>query len=345
MFSGMGMDTEKQLTRISESKPAIPRPKPPTPSAAQATDTPSRAASLPPPPPSARPRSERPVALPSALPPPLSARPALPSAPTLPNAPVLAQSPKLVRKPDAELVRLEEEVQSLRRRLSAQHEATRIEQKNVELLRAEIAQLRTQVNLNTGEGTSATAERNPAAPAERKPATPAEKEPTEPAREQEALARLQRQHDAEVERLMRSHELAQKQWREETEAALAAQKQALWSTDHAQAEKDKARLIELESTLKTLRQSNIVLRQRLEEVKNAQLPGKNPPPADDLTELKGIGPALSKALAKEGITTFAQIAGLSDKDVEALAKKIGVSAARIAKNEWVKTAFKLSISR
>lgn len=42
------------------------------------------------------------------------------------------------------------------------------------------------------------------------------------------------------------------------------------------------------------------------------------PAADDLTRIKGIGPSYQKALARHGVTTFADLAGLSPERIAAI---------------------------
>lgn len=53
---------------------------------------------------------------------------------------------------------------------------------------------------------------------------------------------------------------------------------------------------------------------------------------DDLTEIKGIGPVAAGQLNEQGITTFAQIAKLSDKDVEKIDEAMPFSADQIS--DW-----------
>jgi large subunit ribosomal protein L21 len=57
--------------------------------------------------------------------------------------------------------------------------------------------------------------------------------------------------------------------------------------------------------------------------------------ADDLTEVKGIGAVSAERLDGVGVTTFAQIAGWSDDDLEAVAAKIKVSPERMRREDWV----------
>lgn len=53
---------------------------------------------------------------------------------------------------------------------------------------------------------------------------------------------------------------------------------------------------------------------------------------DDLTKIKGIGPVAMKQLNEQGITTFAQIAGLTDKEVATIDEAMPFSADQIS--DW-----------
>lgn len=53
---------------------------------------------------------------------------------------------------------------------------------------------------------------------------------------------------------------------------------------------------------------------------------------DKLTDIKGIGPVAEGQLNEQGITTFAQIAGLSDKDIERIDENMPFSADQI--RDW-----------
>lgn len=53
---------------------------------------------------------------------------------------------------------------------------------------------------------------------------------------------------------------------------------------------------------------------------------------DDLTKIKGIGPVAAKQLAEQGITQFAQVAALSDKDIERIDEAMPFSADQIS--DW-----------
>lgn len=53
---------------------------------------------------------------------------------------------------------------------------------------------------------------------------------------------------------------------------------------------------------------------------------------DTLTKIKGIGPVAAGQLAEQGITTFAQIAGLSDADIARIDEAMPFSAEQIS--DW-----------
>jgi predicted flap endonuclease-1-like 5' DNA nuclease len=63
---------------------------------------------------------------------------------------------------------------------------------------------------------------------------------------------------------------------------------------------------------------------------------------DDLTAIGGIGPALAKKLNGAGITSYAQLATLSDKDIERLEKDIIKFTGRIKRDDWMGQAKALS---
>ena len=62
--------------------------------------------------------------------------------------------------------------------------------------------------------------------------------------------------------------------------------------------------------------------------------------SDDLTQIKGIGPVAAGQLNEQGITTFAQIAKLTDKDVARIDEAMNFSADQI--NDWREQAKELS---
>lgn len=59
---------------------------------------------------------------------------------------------------------------------------------------------------------------------------------------------------------------------------------------------------------------------------------------DNLKEIKGVGPQLEKLLHENGITSFAQIAGWTDADIDHFAELIGRMGGRIRSDEWVAQA-------
>ncbi len=63
--------------------------------------------------------------------------------------------------------------------------------------------------------------------------------------------------------------------------------------------------------------------------------------ADDLKQLSGVGPVLEKKLIAAGITTFAQIAAWSGKDVAEFDEKLDFKG-RIEREGWVEQAKKLA---
>jgi len=63
--------------------------------------------------------------------------------------------------------------------------------------------------------------------------------------------------------------------------------------------------------------------------------------ADNLKKLTGIGPALEKKLIGAGITTFAQIAALTDAQIADLEEQLSLSG-RFAKDGWVEQAKELA---
>ncbi|WBU60707.1 hypothetical protein [Paracoccus albus] len=59
---------------------------------------------------------------------------------------------------------------------------------------------------------------------------------------------------------------------------------------------------------------------------------------DDLKEIKGVGPALEGLLHENGVTSFAQIAGWGESDIDHYAELIGRMGGRIRSDDWVSQA-------
>jgi len=68
------------------------------------------------------------------------------------------------------------------------------------------------------------------------------------------------------------------------------------------------------------------------------------PPAggDDLTQIKGLGPRLAVTLNELGVTSFSQIAGWDDADIDRIDSQLDRFAGRIRRDRWVDQARLLS---
>ena len=62
---------------------------------------------------------------------------------------------------------------------------------------------------------------------------------------------------------------------------------------------------------------------------------------DDLTKLKGVGPAYAKKLNEAGITSFAQISALTPEGVSELEEKLNASG-RVERDGWIEQAKELA---
>jgi large subunit ribosomal protein L21 len=80
-----------------------------------------------------------------------------------------------------------------------------------------------------------------------------------------------------------------------------------------------------------------------EEAKAAPLFKAPSGKGDDLTVIKGIGPVAAKDLNEQGITTFAQIAALSDEDVARIDAAMPFSTAQI--EDWREQAKALAAEK
>jgi len=67
-------------------------------------------------------------------------------------------------------------------------------------------------------------------------------------------------------------------------------------------------------------------------------PGGGDGPADDLVQLKGVGPKLADTLRGFGFHRFEQIAGLSPTEVERLDAQLGAFRGRLARDRIVEQA-------
>ncbi len=62
-------------------------------------------------------------------------------------------------------------------------------------------------------------------------------------------------------------------------------------------------------------------------------------PADDLTAIRGIGPAFAQRLLRAGIRRYAQLARMTPEEV---AVRCGVAAWRVRRDDWVGQAARRS---
>lgn len=70
-------------------------------------------------------------------------------------------------------------------------------------------------------------------------------------------------------------------------------------------------------------------------------PGDPPAPAagaDDLLQIKGLGPKIMVQLADMGITTFAEIAAWDDAEIDRVDAQMGRFQGRIRRDQWVEQA-------
>lgn len=64
--------------------------------------------------------------------------------------------------------------------------------------------------------------------------------------------------------------------------------------------------------------------------------------ADNLKEIRGIGPALERRLNRHGIRTFQQIANLNDGELEDIARKLAIAPNLVQRDQWVEQARELA---
>jgi len=67
-------------------------------------------------------------------------------------------------------------------------------------------------------------------------------------------------------------------------------------------------------------------------------PAPPSPGADDLKRIKGVGPKLEALLHSLGVTSYAQIAGWSEEDVDRIDAQLGTFAGRIRRDSWIEQA-------
>ena len=70
----------------------------------------------------------------------------------------------------------------------------------------------------------------------------------------------------------------------------------------------------------------------------ASTAGTHPAPSDDLTVVRGIGPAIERTLKGMGITSLHQIASLTPADVATVTAALGAFPGRIERDRWMESA-------
>ncbi|HUG86633.1 MAG TPA: hypothetical protein VMM13_18840, partial [Euzebya sp.] len=65
---------------------------------------------------------------------------------------------------------------------------------------------------------------------------------------------------------------------------------------------------------------------------------------DDLKRITGIGLKMETLLNQQGITTFAQLAALSEDDIDRLQERMPQFSGRIRRDGWVQQAARLRSS-
>jgi large subunit ribosomal protein L21 len=68
---------------------------------------------------------------------------------------------------------------------------------------------------------------------------------------------------------------------------------------------------------------------------------KAPIRQDDLKQISGVGPGLEKKLQDAGITSYAQIAALTDAEIQDLEANVVKFAGRIKRDDWIGQAQQL----
>lgn len=78
-----------------------------------------------------------------------------------------------------------------------------------------------------------------------------------------------------------------------------------------------------------------------EQVQAVSAIAQIPAPKDDLKLITGVGPGLEKKLQDVGITTFEQIANLSDLEIADLETNVVKFTGRIKRDDWIGQAERL----
>jgi predicted flap endonuclease-1-like 5' DNA nuclease len=239
---------------------------------------------------------------------------------------------------ETDLKREEDENQDLRDKLAAQREETKVEQKNAERLRSELAHLKTKM---------AALRPNPSmisrSELDRARADHFQEIRLLKSKQQSEVDELNRRHRIELTRLKSEHQTALSEHdqraivHEQKELSHIGDELGVLSRELADLRKQNAAFRQ-ENTQLQEAQSELAKRLRAAEEQASATPGGADSRVDDLTELKGVGPKVALALRAAGITSFAQIASWTDSDIAEIAPKIKTAVNRIRNNEWVAQA-------
>lgn len=122
---------------------------------------------------------------------------------------------------------------------------------------------------------------------------------------------------------------------DQAKAAAAARLSELEQRLHDQQQAHAAAVAERDQRLAELEQTHRATSEQLERLQRelGELRSRGEP-ADDLQQIRGIGPAFARELSKLGIRTYAQIAAWTSADIEAIAPKIKARIDRIRRDDW-----------
>jgi len=77
----------------------------------------------------------------------------------------------------------------------------------------------------------------------------------------------------------------------------------------------------------------------------ARTAGAAPAPKDDLEQIFGVGPVISKMLNKMKITSFRQVARFTPQDIATVEKALEFFPDRIVRDDWMSSARELNIAK
>jgi predicted flap endonuclease-1-like 5' DNA nuclease len=155
----------------------------------------------------------------------------------------------------------------------------------------------------------------------------------------EAAERLVRERDEDLSRLRSQHDSLRSLTAVRAERIRELEQQSgLAERSVRELEGDKAELEARIEALEAERRSQRDALDSLSRERDAAMAANDTTAPDDLRQIYGIGPKYERLLHEAGITTYAQIAGWTDDDVEQVAVTLKIRAARIKKAAWVDSA-------